>query len=67
MQDVVELDINIEDREEVVEETKGNFDSDVASMRSKMVEPEEELEEEAPSIPLFKTPREIIDKFRAFE
>ena len=59
--------LDIEDREEVEEETKGNFDPDVASMRSKMAEPEEELEDKAPSIPTFKTPREIINEFRAFE
>ena len=53
------FDLNIEDREEVEKETKGDFDPDVVSMRSKMAEPEEELEEETPSIPLFKTPRDI--------
>ena len=66
VQDILVFDVNIEDREEVEEETNGDFDPDVASMRSKMAEPEEELEEETPTIPLFKTPREIIDDFRAF-
>ena len=66
-QNVVTFNLNIEDREEVVEETNGNFDPDVASMRSKMAEPEEEPEEEVPAIPLFQTPREIIDEYRAFE
>ena len=61
------MDLNIKDREDEEVETKGDFDPDVASMRSKMAELEEELEEETPSIPFFKTPREIIDKFRTFE
>ena len=66
-QDVVIFDISIKDREEVEAETNGEFDPDVASMQSKMAEPEEEPEEEVPAIPLFKTPREIIDEYRAFE
>ena len=48
-------------------ETKGDFDPDVASMRSKMGEAKEELEEEKLMFPLFKTPQEIIDEFHAFE
>ena len=48
-------------------ETKGDFDSNVASMRPKMGEAKEELEEEKLMFPFFTTPRKIIDEFRAFE
>ena len=61
------MDLKLDDREDEEVEIKGDFDPDVASMRSKMGEAKEELEEEKLMFLLFKTPREIIDKFRAFE
>ena len=67
MKDVVIMDLTIEDREEEEVKTKGDFDPDVASMRSKMGKDEEELEEETLLFPIFKTPRKIIDEFRAHE
>ena len=67
VQDVVAFDISIEDREEEVAEDNGDFDPDVESMRSKMPEEEDSPDEEVPAIPHFKTPREIIEEYRAFE